>query len=384
MADRERRPAPSPDDVRAQLRERFSALRGELERLRFETDRRWDELLARLTANPEEIVPEELLRGRASPEAESVPRGAVRAESVRRLDAAGSQVDALTIFLEECRKHASRAVLLVERRGRMEVWKSAGFDREREDERRISIPLDSAGAIARVREGFPQRLSSGNEISRALGAADAADAVVVPFVVRDKVSGAAYADVSGAEGTLDADAIALLTWLAGIVVDRLAKRKLVPSPALRDVQSSADIAPSEAPPSFASIPLPSEPAAPLPRDQGIPAPPPAAVAARPVRRERPAAGASLGGPLAPNAPNERGDEARRFARLLASEIRLYNERAVTEGRARGDLYARLRQDIERGRRLYEERVPADVRSRADYYYEELVEVLAGGRPEALK
>jgi hypothetical protein len=370
------------------LRERFSALRGELERLRFETDRRWDELLARLTANPEEIVPEELLRGRASPEAESAPRGAVRAESARRLDAAGSQVEALTIFLEECRKHASRAVLLVERRGRMEVWKSAGFDREREDERRISIPLDSAGAIARVREGFPQRLSSGNEISRALGAADAADAVVVPFVVHDKVSGAAYADASGAAGTLDADAIALLTWLAGIVVDRLAKRKLVPSPALRDVQSSAGIAPSEAPPSFASIPLPSEPAAPLPRDQGIPAPPPAAAVARPVRRERPAARAGLerplGGPLALNAPNERGDEARRFARLLASEIKLYNEHAVTEGRARGDLYARLRQDIERGRRLYEERVPADVRSRTDFYYEELVEVLAGGRPEALK
>jgi hypothetical protein len=110
--------------------------------------------------------------------------------------------------------------------------------------------------------------------------------------------------------------------------------------------------------------------------------------ARPVRPERPAAGPGLerplGGPLAPNARNERGDEARRFARLLASEIKLYNERAVTEGRARGDLYARLRQDIERGRRLYEERVPADVRSRADYYYEELVEVLAGGRPEALK
>jgi hypothetical protein len=246
-------------------------------------------------------------------------------------------------------------------------------------------PARQRGAIARVREGFPQRLSSGNEVSRALGADDASDAVVVPFVVRDKVSGAAYADVSGAAGALDADAIALLTWLAGVVVDRLAKRKLVPSPALRDVQSSAGIAPSEIPPSFASIPLPNEPAAPLPRDQGIPAPPPAAAIARPVRRQRPAEGAGLERPLGgPLAPNERGNEARRFARLLASEIKLYNERAVTEGRAHGDLYARLRQDIERGRRLYEERVPADVRSRSDYYYEELVEVLAGGRPEALK
>jgi hypothetical protein len=62
---------------------------------------------------------------------------------------------------------------------------------------------------------------------------------------------------------------------------------------------------------------------------------------------------------------------------------LYNEGAVREGRERGNLYFRLREDIERGRRLYEERVPADVRSNGDYYYEELVEVLAEGRPETL-
>jgi hypothetical protein len=92
----------------------------------------------------------------------------------------------------------------------------------------------------------------------------------------------------------------------------------------------------------------------------------------------------LGGPLAPPAENERRDEARRFARLLASEIKLYNEREVSVGRERGDLYARLKEDIERGRRLYEERVPADVRSGADYFYEELVQVLANGRAEALK
>jgi hypothetical protein len=91
----------------------------------------------------------------------------------------------------------------------------------------------------------------------------------------------------------------------------------------------------------------------------------------------------MGGPLAPPRDDERREEARRFARLLASEIKLYNEGAVREGRERGNLYFRLREDIERGRRLYEERVPADLRSDGDFYYEELVEVLAAGRPEAL-
>jgi len=68
---------------------------------------------------------------------------------------------------------------------------------------------------------------------------------------------------------------------------------------------------------------------------------------------------------------------------VEEEIKLYNEDEVAEGRARGDLAVRLKDSIERGRRLYEERVPADVRSSRDYYFEELVEVLAGGRPEAL-
>ena len=62
---------PFDDDVRLRLRERFSALRAELERLRFETDRRWEELLARLSENPEEILPEELLRASADPRASS-------------------------------------------------------------------------------------------------------------------------------------------------------------------------------------------------------------------------------------------------------------------------------------------------------------------------
>ena len=119
-----------------------------------------------------------------------------------------------------------------------------------------------------------------------------------------------------------------------VAVDRLAGRKLVPSPALRPPAGS------------------------------------------PVRF-------GTAGPLAVPRGDDRRDEARRFARLLASEIKLYNEGAVREGREHGNLYFRLREDIERGRRLYEERVPAEVRGNGDYYYEELVDVLAGGRPEAM-
>ena len=114
-----------PGDVRLRLRERFSALRAELERLRFETDRRWEELLARLSENPEEILPEELFRGPA--EAPSLSSGAISLAAARRLDDATDQVEVLSGFLEECLRHASRAALLVDRNGEMHVWKRAGF-----------------------------------------------------------------------------------------------------------------------------------------------------------------------------------------------------------------------------------------------------------------
>ena len=74
-----------------------------------------------------------------------------------------------------------------------------------------------------------------------------------------------------------------------------------------------------------------------------------------------------------------GDQgAKRYARLLVSEIKLYNEGAVRVGRQKRDLLQRLGPEIERARRLYEERIPADVPSRAMYFHQELVQTLADG------
>jgi hypothetical protein len=75
-----------------------------------------------------------------------------------------------------------------------------------------------------------------------------------------------------------------------------------------------------------------------------------------------------------------GDDgsARRYARLLVSEIKLYNEVAVRSGREKRDLLRRLRPEIERARRLYEERVSPSVSDRAVYFQEELVHTLADG------
>ena len=76
---------------------------------------------------------------------------------------------------------------------------------------------------------------------------------------------------------------------------------------------------------------------------------------------------------------EGGEEgARRYAKLLVSEIKLYNEGAVRVGRQQRDLLHRLREEIERAQHLYEQRVPAAVSARDAYFKQELVQTLADG------
>jgi hypothetical protein len=70
--------------------------------------------------------------------------------------------------------------------------------------------------------------------------------------------------------------------------------------------------------------------------------------------------------------------AKRYARLLVSEIKLYHEPAVVAGRRDRDLAMRLGGEIARARVLYEQRVPSAVRSRTDYFRDELVRTLANG------
>ena len=88
------------------------------------------------------------------------------------------------------------------------------------------------------------------------------------------------------------------------------------------------------------------------------------------------------------APGNGGDVdddqgARRYARLLVSEIKLYNEAAVRAGRQQRDLLQRLRGEIDHAQQLYEQRVPSAVGGRHVYFQQELVQTLADGDPALL-
>jgi hypothetical protein len=149
-------------------------------------------------------------------------------------------------------------------------------------------------------------------------------------------------------------------------------------------------APSSAMPSAESFMTTALPAIEAPR----PAPPPPAPPAH-EREERASTqyipppnlatrgGAPASGARPADDDSKRHDEARRFARLLVSEIKLYNEPKVDLGRRNKDLYERLKEDIDRSRQMYDERIADDVRKVSNYFYDELVRILADGHADAL-
>jgi hypothetical protein len=119
-------------------------------------------------------------------------------------------------------------------------------------------------------------------------------------------------------------------------------------------------------------------AEPVPQAETAPAEAPAEATAAATPRRRYGADVEL--PVEVGSDEERRlhSDARRFARLLVSEIKLYNEQKVAEGRSQGDLYQRLREYIERSREMYDKRVKPEVAQRYDYFHNELVTTLAEG------
>jgi hypothetical protein len=153
-------------------------------------------------------------------------------------------------------------------------------------------------------------------------------------------------------------------------------------------------APASATPSAESFLTTAMPAFEAPRP-ATPPPPPPAPPPPPLMQDReerastqyiPPPNLARGAAPAAGAPaddSKRHDEARRFARLLVSEIKLYNEPKVDAGRRNKDLYERLKEDIDRSRQMYDERIPDDVRKVTNYFYDELVRILADGDASAL-
>jgi len=289
--------------------------------------------------------------------------------------------------------------------------------------------------------GSPDEQPANETIFNRLGNIQPQRALAVPLKVRGKSAAVLYADSSDrGEGATNVEAIELLVHTAGLVVELVSLRARMaegaqagtrpPAPTVSAPTASASAQapqpatpPQSAPPvsperaaqpeRMTAEPVTAEPVsepAPQPGDlQGVPEaePQPAAQAelqqpvtsspaaqpepytpvepyqTAPAARQTEAAPAASSRNSALDEEEKLHNDARRFARLLVSEIKLYNEQKVAEGRRNNDLYDRLKEDIDRSRQMYEKRVTPTVAARFDYFYDELVNTLAEGDPAKL-
>src|SRR5688500_9885079 len=362
--------------------------------------------------------------------------------AIEEIDEQKTQSDILQVLVNRAAAFAPRVAFFVVKGDQGIGWRARGFQGTVGGNaiHQMSFPLSAdtaVGSAARSREvwsGGPHSHSEDHIVLNRLGDEAPSHMVALPLVVRQRAVAILYAD----SDRLDAEAINLealetLVRVSSMAVELLAARTApapAPLPAVEEQPQRVEEPAAEAPPAYAptveydeitpvvegSTPeaapveaeaIPYEPtpvsAAPFVEPQVEPTPPPvdtmplapaetttAPVDVSPAPSEAPSApkrryGMDVELPVEVSSEAERRlhNDARRFARLLISEIKLYNESKVAVGRAQGDLYGRLREYIDRSREMYDKRVKPEVAQRYDYFHHELVNTLAEGDPAKL-
>ena len=275
------------------------------------------------------------------------------------IHAAHSQSEILKALLEHVSTFADRTGILVIHGHAAAGWGARGFNSEA-DFRKLNVEC-SAGAAGRVMQGKAKVSCKATDFEPKLvkqfGAPAEGQATVFPLVVRDRVVAFLYTDCgTDSHHELPQDAIDSIVRAAGAKLDELAKNK------------------KTAPNAPAQPPAPAASAAAVVAEE-----------AQPVMAMGAAAGVAAGGATR-EAPGTNADvarqRARRFAKLLVDEIKLYNKDAVDVGRKNADLYDRLREPIDKSRASYEKRWGKTITD-VDYFREELVRNLAENNVDVL-
>jgi hypothetical protein len=319
--------------------------------------------------------------------------------SIAAIEKGANLSEVLTHLVAEVTKSVDRAAMFIVKNNAAVGWYARGFDHN-DAVKALTVPLTADTvfrAVHGTRHATRGHVSHSPATAQALSrlGGDPQGILAVPLILRDKVAAVLYCDTAQEElSPSAADGIEILVAFASKVIDLLsaAARPGAPGPA------AGGTSPGMRPPGPAAPAPESTGPGGVPLGTGTIRPQPAATVFKPpTAPPRPApaftpAPAPPPTPTPPSTPPARAiapedqkahDDAKRFARLVVSEIKLYNEAKVTEGRKTRDIYERLKEDIERGRQMYHDRVSQPVRDASDYFQDELVRILAGGDPAAL-
>ena len=270
-------------------------------------------------------------------------------ESVRGLDGATSLSEVLDALALAAAREAARAAVVVLRAERIQGWRMSGFGARDKQPKSVDLSLQESGVIG-LAIGAARAVTTRDSQTAAIGPgfetlpADRMG-LAVPVIVGGRVVAVVYADAVSIDGHQKhvpsswPELIEVLARHAGRCLEALTNQKT--SPRIPTGTAASGGATSTSSSSASPSPAPG-PSAMMQITDGLAA------------------------------------AARRTARLLVSDIRLFNEPAVTEGRRHRNLLSRLAPEIAKAREAYDRQVPSDVRSQTDYFHQELVRTLAGG------
>ena len=271
-------------------------------------------------------------------------------ESVRGLDGATTLSEVLDALALAAAREAARAAVVVLRGERIQGWRLSGFGARDAQPKSIDMALAESGVIG-LAIGAARAVTTRDSQSAGIGPGfetlpSDRMGLAVPVIVGGRVVAVVYADAVTLDGherhvpSSWPELIEVLARHAGRCLEALTTRQTAP----------------RIPPPVSST-----------GGTHVSTPPPAA---NPSASNGPSAMMQITDGVAA--------AARRTARLLVSDIRLFHEPAVKEGLRQGNLLSRLAPEIERARQAYNEQVPAGVRAHTDYFHQELIRTLAGG------
>jgi len=327
------------------------------------------------------------------PEPVAVTAAGLDLDLLRVLDAGRAQSAVLQDMLRGLEPWAEERAVVVFRDGKVVGWAGAGLASP-DAVRGWHGELVASAALSRAASGVPVLIDVAADGLVGSWLPPGAQVLAVPMSLRGKIVGALVAVPR--DGERDAATIQAVTFVTGLLLETLSVRAATPTATLAELEvlaGAGSVAAAGAPEVFADeAAVAEEPVAPPvaePVAEAVAEPEPEAVDVAESGYQDAGATVQLKVPVMPVAParapedERRHEEARRFARLLVSEIRLYNEQAVVEGKQTHDIYQRLKEDIDRSREMYEQRVSAEVRADSNYFFEELVRILADGDADAL-
>ncbi|CAM2005211.1 hypothetical protein [Acanthopleuribacter pedis] len=286
-----------------------------------------------------------------------------------------SQVDVLNNLVDAAGKFLPRVILLIRKGNNVHGWAGRGFDGDFMASRmkRVKWQIDHYPELTRVinqSKTLIANFSDLSDLSEEISSFDGftpLKSCFFPLRVKEKVAAVLYGD-SGSDANLQGHQVTeVLTYLAGQELTLITSKIKQPREGGAPARAAA---PAPAPPKPA-------PAPPKPAPAAAPTPPPQPVAA-PTPPPQPAAPAPAPAAAAP-AEDPSIKKAKRVARVLVSDLKLYNEEAVSAAQRSGDLYSRLKDDIDRSFKHYQERVSNLLTPNSpNYFKEELIRQLGNG------